>query len=200
VPLLKRRVLSAETRIDDLISAAASLFVAKGIDATTVDDIVMRAFVGKGTFYHYFDSKTDVILALRERFAENFIQRVAAAVDACPANDHPARFGAWLTAAVETYLASYKLHDVVFHDFTHSRRQSQEKDGVISQLVSLLEDGEQAGAWQFANARTVALVLFDGMHGVVDDAIAAGRRDTEVLVKQLLDVLSRLLQIENLQR
>lgn len=191
---LRRRVLPAEVRIDDLMAAAAELLVEKGVDATTVDDIAAKAGVGKGTFYHYFGTKTDVILALRERFSKDFAGRVAAAIDACPADDHPARLAAWVSAAVETYLANYELHDVVFHDFTHSRRQSAEKDGVIAQLAALLEEGEKADVWRIPDSRAVALIVFDGMHGVVDDAIASGRRDSEPLVRLLASLFTRLLQ------
>lgn len=189
----KRRIMPAEIRIDDLLTAAADLFLDKGIEATTVDDIAARAGVAKGTFYHYFDTKTEVILALRERFSRGFVDRVAAAVAAVPADDHRGRIVAWLNGAVATYLASFELHDVVFHDFTHSRRQSQEKDVVLAQLVSLLDDGQKAGAWRLAHSRTVALILFDGMHGVVDDAIAASRRDPGPIVADLSALFLRML-------
>lgn len=192
----KRRVLPAEVRTDDLMSAAAALFIAHGIDATTVDDIAARAGVGKGTFYHYFGTKTDVILALRERFIRDFIVQVGAAIDACPEDAHPARLAAWLKASVETYAGNHELHDVVFHDFAHGRRQSREKDAVIAQLRAVLDAGMQAGAWQVPDTRAVALILFDGMHGVVDDAIAAGRPGTEEIVAVLTDLFSRLLRID----
>jgi AcrR family transcriptional regulator len=191
--LRTRRVLPAEVRIDDLMAAAADLFIAKGIDATTVDDIVAKAGVGKGTFYHYFDTKSDVIVALRDRFAAGFIARAAAAVDACPPDDHPGRLSAWLSAAVEAYLSNYRLHDVVFHDFTHSQRKTREKDSVIAQLVTLLDDGQRSGVWRLTNARMVAIIIFDGMHGVVDDAIASGQRDPKPLVKLLSEAFLRTL-------
>ncbi|MBN9082106.1 MAG: TetR family transcriptional regulator [Rhizobiales bacterium 62-17] len=190
----KRRVLPAEVRMDDLLTAAADLFVGKGIEATTVDDIVGRAGVAKGTFYHYFPTKTDVILALRERFSRGFVDRVATAITACPPDDHPARITAWLRGAVATYLANYELHDVVFHDFTHSRRQSQEKDTVLAQLVAVLEAGEKAGAWTLPDTRMTALIFFDGMHGAVDDAIAAGGRDPEAIARPLSALFARLLR------
>jgi AcrR family transcriptional regulator len=189
-----RRILPAEVRVDDLMAAAADLFIAKGIAATTVDDIVAKAGVGKGTFYHYFDTKADVIVALRDRFAAEFVAHAAAAVDACPPDDHPGRLSAWLAGAVEAYLSSYRLHDVVFHDFTHSQRKSREKDSVLAQLVTLLDDGQRSGIWRFTNARTVALIVFDGMHGVVDDAIAAGQRDAKPLVELLNDAFVRMLK------
>ncbi len=188
-----RRVLPAEVRTDHLISAAADLFIAQGLEATTVDDIVARAGVAKGTFYHYFATKADVLVALRERFSQDFAARAAAAIEAVPDTDHPARFNAWLRAAVSTYLANFRLHDVVFHDFTHDRRRSREKDMVIGQLAALLEAGQEAGAWNLPNARAAALVLFDGMHGVVDDAIAAGQLDPAPLCGMLEQMLGRIL-------
>ncbi len=188
-----RRVQPAEVRLDELMSAAAELFVARGIEATTVDHIVARAGVAKGTFYHYFSTKADVIRALRERFTQDFLSRVAAAIDTCPTDDHPGRLSAWVNGAVATYLANFQLHDVVFHDFPHSRRQSQEKDAVITQLATLLEAGRAAHAWIFPDSRAVALILFDGMHGVVDDAIVAGEHAPEPLCRLLTDLFSRRL-------
>lgn len=189
-----RRVLPPEVRTDDLMNAAADLFIAKGAESTTVDEIVAKAGVGKGTFYHYFATKTDVILALRERFTRRFVEQVAASVEACPPGDHRARFSAWLRAAVRAYLDDFRLHDIVFHDFGHDLRRSSEKDMVIGQIAALLEKGMAAGAWSLPDARVTALILFDGMHGVVDDAIAAGRRDPEPLYSVLEEMLGRILR------
>lgn len=191
----RRRTLPAEVRTDDLMAAAAALFIAKGVDATTIDEIVARAGVAKGTFYHYFATKTDVVLALRERFSRDFVTSVSEAIDACATTDFAARLSGWIHGAVRAYLADFELHDVVFHDFSHSRRQSKEKDVVIAQLVALLEAGEAAGAWSVPDIRMTALVLFDGMHGVVDDAIARGSRDPQPLCDILLELFSRMLSL-----
>lgn len=187
------RTLPAEVRRDDLMEAAAGLFVANGIDATTVDDIVARAGVAKGTFYHYFATKNDVIIALRHRFSQAFIMRVAEAVNALPADDFVARLDRWIEAAVAAYLDNFRLHDVVFHEFTHARRQSKEKDDVIGELAELLATGERAGAWSVPNIRATAIVIFDGMHGVVDDAIASGNHDRAQIHQTLSGLLLRML-------
>ncbi len=44
-----------------LASAAFELFVEKGFERTTVDDIVARAGVGRRSFFRYFPSKEDVV-------------------------------------------------------------------------------------------------------------------------------------------
>ena len=49
---------------EKLVSAAMELFARKGFDKTTVDEIVAKAGVAKGTFYLYFKSKDDMIKEL----------------------------------------------------------------------------------------------------------------------------------------
>ena len=45
-----------------LVAAALALFADKGVEATSVDEIVGAANVAKGTFYVHFERKTDVLL------------------------------------------------------------------------------------------------------------------------------------------
>ncbi|MDF2557474.1 MAG: TetR family transcriptional regulator [Bacillales bacterium] len=52
-----------------LFEAAYDLFLQKGVDRTTIDDIVDRAGVAKGTFYLYFNDKLDLMDKLTHRHA-----------------------------------------------------------------------------------------------------------------------------------
>jgi AcrR family transcriptional regulator len=54
---------SEETR-RALLDAAARLFAEQGYHDTSVPDIVQAAGVGHGTFYEYFASRRDILLAL----------------------------------------------------------------------------------------------------------------------------------------
>jgi TetR/AcrR family fatty acid metabolism transcriptional regulator len=64
----------------DLLRAAVEKFSEKRYERTTIDDIVRAAGVAKGTFYLYFDSKEQVVAALRSRVVEESIVRAAAFV------------------------------------------------------------------------------------------------------------------------
>jgi TetR/AcrR family transcriptional repressor of nem operon len=48
---------------DRLIQSAADLLSRKGFAATSVDELCRRAAAQKGSFYHYFRSKTDLAVA-----------------------------------------------------------------------------------------------------------------------------------------
>jgi AcrR family transcriptional regulator len=58
---------STQTR-NLLLSAARNTLAEKGYHGTKVVDIIERAGVGHGTFYDYFKSKDDVLVALLEGF------------------------------------------------------------------------------------------------------------------------------------
>jgi AcrR family transcriptional regulator len=58
-----RTAKSEETR-RALLDAAARLFAEHGYHGTSVPDIVQAAGVGHGTFYEYFASRRDILLAL----------------------------------------------------------------------------------------------------------------------------------------
>jgi AcrR family transcriptional regulator len=60
IGLRERKRVDTRTRI---IDSACKLFLARGIDAVTVDEIAAAADVGKGTVYNYFGAKEDIVVA-----------------------------------------------------------------------------------------------------------------------------------------
>lgn len=61
--------------------AAMTLFLERGFDATTIEDITEAADVSKRSFFDYFPSKEEVVFAWQDSFAD----RLMAAIGARPA-------------------------------------------------------------------------------------------------------------------
>lgn len=57
-----------------IVSAAWELFYAQGYDDTTIEEIVERSETSKGSFYHYFKSKDDLLGSLAYLFDEQYEQ------------------------------------------------------------------------------------------------------------------------------
>jgi AcrR family transcriptional regulator len=76
VPGLRARKRQ-ETR-EKLTRAAMALFLERGFEATTLDDIVAAANISRRTFFHYFASKEDVVFAWQEEEAAALVAAVAA--------------------------------------------------------------------------------------------------------------------------
>jgi TetR/AcrR family transcriptional regulator, cholesterol catabolism regulator len=70
MPEERRRDRNKLATRDRIIRESCKLFDEKGFDATTVDEIVLRADVSKGTFFNYFGRKEAVLaFALEQRLA-----------------------------------------------------------------------------------------------------------------------------------
>lgn len=53
--------MKTENRKKDIVKKAYELFITKGYENTSVDDIIAKAKIAKGTFYYHFDSKEQML-------------------------------------------------------------------------------------------------------------------------------------------
>jgi AcrR family transcriptional regulator len=61
-----KRDLNRRKRVQDLIDAGLSLFLERGIEAVTIDEVAREAGMAKGNFYRYFRDKADLVEAVIE--------------------------------------------------------------------------------------------------------------------------------------
>jgi AcrR family transcriptional regulator len=170
------RTKPPEERRAELMDAALRLFLDQGVAATTIEQITVGASVAKGTFYLHFSSKDDVLIALRERFVKGLLNAVETAVSERPSHDWRGRLEAWATAIIHAYFDSISLHDIVFHEFKPHAREEHSDNVLVTHLAGVLERGTAAGAWRVEDCRFMAVFLFHGFHGVVDDALVQEKR------------------------
>ena len=180
------RTKPAEQRRADLLAAGQALFLAKGIAATSLEDITHRAGVSKGLFYLYFHSKEDLVLALQEQFSQQVAERVAAAAN-IPA-DWTARLDACVQASFECYRDLHDLHEILFHHAAHpssppqpspphqpgsppqaahpgSPHQGGPAHPRLAQVIrDLLAAGTAAGAFDVADPEMTAALCYATMH------------------------------------
>lgn len=69
-------VKRAEARIEEILNVAEGLFVQKGYNGTSIQEIVEAVGIAKGTFYHHFRSKLDLLDRLIERNTARIEARV----------------------------------------------------------------------------------------------------------------------------
>ncbi len=76
-----RVVKSAEERREEILGVARALFMRRGYDGTSVRDVIDAIGISKGAFYHHFDSKADLLVALTEALADELTEQLSGLVD-----------------------------------------------------------------------------------------------------------------------
>jgi len=183
------RTKPPEERRDEIMKAARRLFLKQGVAPTTIEQITSGADVAKGTFYLYFSSKDDVLAALGDRFAQELLATMKAAIAEKANEDWKGKLAAWARAGVNGYLDSMRLHDIIFYGSRPRTRGRLVDNIIIDHLCGLLQGGVDAGAWSIDGARFTAVFLFSGLHGIVDASHVTGKRVDRTRLAQRLEQL-----------
>lgn len=69
-----RNVKAGTVRKQEILDNALLLFSEKGYEKTTIEDILTKTGISKGTFYYYFETKEDVLKVLAWREAERKLE------------------------------------------------------------------------------------------------------------------------------
>ncbi len=71
-----RIVKDAEERRNEILDAADELFMKKGFDNTSTNDILEKVNIARGTLYYHFRSKEDIMDALIKRYNDQILSAV----------------------------------------------------------------------------------------------------------------------------
>ncbi|OBI35538.1 TetR/AcrR family transcriptional regulator [Mycobacterium colombiense] len=83
---MPRVVKHPDIRRAELLDRATELFLRRGYDNVSLNELIADAGVSKGAFYHWFPSKDALIAALAERSARAAFSVIEDAVAACGGN------------------------------------------------------------------------------------------------------------------
>src|ERR1700751_1990494 len=83
---MPRAIKNPDIRRAELLDRATALFVQRGYDNVSLNDLIADAGVSKGAFYHWFPSKDELIPALAGRSARDQFAAVEDAADRCRGN------------------------------------------------------------------------------------------------------------------
>lgn len=77
---IMRTVKTKKERKEEIMEAAKAVFLAKGFEKTTMEDIIAKTSLSKGGFYHYYSNTTDILHDLMIQgidYRINIIQQTA---------------------------------------------------------------------------------------------------------------------------
>lgn len=159
--------MASKTR-DKLIEAAKQVFMLKGVEHTTINDIANASYKGRRTIYTYFKNKREIFHAVIERESDNIVRAMRQIVDS---DMEPSeKLSAYIRAHVSRYnnIASQNtsLRSIFSMDFLRTdrmRRMVAVKEEAM--LGEILEQGVASGDFDPEQASRLSHCLYGLIRG-----------------------------------
>lgn len=170
---------------EKLLEAAMELMLAQGFEATSVDEIILRAGATKGSFFHFFKSKEDLGKAALERF----ISRQIGMFQAAPfqkEKDPRARALGWVDAVIAAFQDPKTPKSCLLGNFsqelapTHPGFQSLCAEGFSRSTAGLARDLSAAGC---PDAQRLADLFITIIQGSL--ILVKAKRDASIAVENM---------------
>lgn len=195
-----KRDANRKARTSQLAGAALDLMLARGIEAVTIDEIVSKAGVAKGSFYRYFRDKEDVVRAL----VDPIERPLRESFDRCKAVLEAQTSDASLTQAYGEFAG--ELAAVIFGNASQVRLYLQERRGPsegarrpIAELARFIDRGayelasfaSQRGLTRAGDSRVSAAVVVGAAEHLAATALAGDQsvRDPSVAMEFIAIIL-----------
>lgn len=147
---------------NELVEIAEKLFLEKGYEETTVDEILHASGLSKGGFYHYFKSKEEVLAESISNFADNLLNELEPLIEDKKLNalEKLRRFMEIKTASQKSnkellnYMRMLMESDFTFYKFTLTITQKY-----IEPFARIIEQGAKEGTFKVEFPRETADIL-----------------------------------------
>ncbi len=185
---------AADTR-ERIIATAQALFGRFGLKKTTLDEIIRRANVAKGTFYKHFSNKEVLFMEVVERESETLNALIQEAVRQAPTPED--KMTAYLKVRVRTVAELANLYEVTretVSEYWPRCEGIREKHLLEEQRVvqSILEDGVSEGAFDLRAPELTASAIVIAAKGLESSwMLEANLLEVEEGADILLEVLFR---------
>ncbi|MDF9824880.1 AcrR family transcriptional regulator [Breznakia sp. PF5-3] len=192
-----RVVKHHDERKNEILDTAEKLFITKGYEKTTINDILKAIGIAKGTFYHYFISKEEVLDAVIMRIIEQDMivaKKIANRKDIRP-------FDKMLQILLSQSSSSTEGKSDMIDQFQQPQNvlmkqrameQSMHYLGPI--LAEVIEEGKQQQEFNTAYPLESIQFLMVGIQTLLDSPMR-NKEDMEKLFQSFIDIIFRVLGV-----
>ncbi len=190
-----------DARREDILEAAQNLFLNRGFNNVTMQDIATEAGISAGAIYRYYPGKDELVHAYLERCVGGgpaaLVREIAP--EAPPLKRliaiASAVQGMWLESSgdqiisdIQTKMAGIRQPDDIGPMVRDAREQ------LFDALIEIIEAGQRAGEIDPKfNARALAMSLNAWVAGIGVEALESGEEQLEEQLEQMFGVLIEIL-------
>ena len=149
---------------EKLIKATVAIFARKGYENTSIDEIVAKAKIAKGTFYYHFKSKEEIFFELIDQGIKSLIKKAQARLkDKISCQD---KLNAVIEAQTEYFYDHRDICKIIFMQGAMLKKRWKEyinklKSQYIVIIKEILSSGKNDGVFAIDDVEFVANRVFD---------------------------------------
>ena len=169
-----RIVKEYEERRKEILESAERLFVTKGYTKTTVNDILKEIGIAKGTFYHYFKSKEEVMDEIIMRVIKEDVAKAKVIVS----NPNIPVLEKLFRILMEQSPKSGDVKDKMIEQFHQPNNAEMHQKSLVQSIIHLspvlaevLEQGIEEGIFSTSYPQETIELLLSSAQVIFDDGL-----------------------------
>ncbi|MEK4498737.1 TetR/AcrR family transcriptional regulator [Bacillus sp. FSL R12-0069] len=169
-----RIVKEYEERRKEILETAERLFITKGYTKTTVNDILKEIGIAKGTFYHYFKSKEEVMDEIIMRIIKEDVAKAQVIVS----NPNIPVLEKLFRVLMEQSPKSGDVKDKMIEQFHQPNNAEMHQKSLVQSIIHLspvlaevLEQGIEEGIFSTSYPQETIELLLSSAQVIFDDGL-----------------------------
>lgn len=193
-----RIIKKHDDRRNEILDAAERLFYAKGYEKCTVNDILKEVAIAKGTFYHYFKSKEEVLDAVVSQYTELVVDRAEGVLKQADISPEEKLMRTFMAMRIDEKADSETLEDMHKPEnaLLHQKALSQIVTAMAPVLVRVIEEGTEKKVWSCRYPLEYMQIFLAAALTLTDEGIFELAADSQMKVMAaLISMLEKMLDV-----
>lgn len=194
-----RVVKEHDERKNEIIDTAERLFAVKGYEQCSVNDILTEIGIAKGTFYHYFKSKEEVLNAVIDKATGMIAERVSEVAKNKNLSADDKILQVFLAMKIENQMQDGLLEEMhkTENALMHQKSLVSIMEVLTPILTQVVEEGNKSGAFQCTYPEQFMQIFLSAATTLLDDGIFQPEPEKEQeLFLALIAVLEKMLGVK----
>lgn len=194
-----RIVKEHDERKNEILDVSQRLFSEKGYGKCSVNEIINEIGIAKGTFYHYFKSKEEVLDAIVERTTAMIIERAKLIGENKEMPPSEKFLNVFLCLRLEDKQQLELLDEMhkTENVLMHQKSLVSSVEGITPILVEIVKEGMEAGAFKCDYPEEYMRIFMTSTLTLMDEGIFSIPMDKqEKMFQALISMLESMLGLE----
>lgn len=187
-----------DVRKNEILDTAQRLFYMKGYEKCTVNDILKEISIAKGTFYHYFKSKEEVLDAIVSRDTDIVIERANEVLKLDNIKPEEKLMHAFMAMQIANQMDNDTLNNLhkTENVLLHQKILNQIVTIMAPILVTIIEEGIEKKVWKCRYPLQYMQIFLVASLTLTDEGVFEMDSDSQMKVMAaLISMLEKILEV-----